>query len=501
MNFSPFTFGIDGTKKLESSSVRLLKATQPCGIILFAKNIKNPSQVKGLVHHAQDILGRKLLVMIDHEGGLICRFSQGVTHFPGNFALGKTGNASYAYRVGQIMAEELLAMGINTNLAPVLDVLVQGYNPGITVRSFGSDPKLVAKLGKAIIQGMQDNGLSATAKHFPGKGAATLDAHNTLPTLRQSKKVFSDRDLLPFKAAIKAGVDLVMTSHIRCPALDWRKIPATFSKKVVTNLLKTDLGFSGVTITDDLGMGAITERATAGQASVLAAKAGHDILLVCLKNYKEAYTVYQKARDGGEITDGAHEESLQRIRRLLNKHEKYPQLLYSSLRASSEAISSKKNPLARTIARKSVAIVRKGQLILPIQNSSEPILCLVPDLSTLKNRFVFEPGLENLPQFIDNALKKRKIKARVITTRLDQETLPLPPTTDPIVFFCFNATDYPPVKNLLNKLTAHHRDSLVTVLIRNPWDLKLIPPGVTVIDAAGFRQAQIESALNLIFKL
>jgi beta-N-acetylhexosaminidase len=230
-----FMFGAYGTKP-SRKTIQLFKSTGATGLLLLARNIESPAQTKAFIDRLQQSLGRSLLVAIDHEGGWVLRFKKGLTTFPGNAALGRTADPALAYEVGRQMALELFPLGIRMNLAPVLDVSTKNYNPGIGIRSFGQDPTLVGKLGAAFTRGLQDHSVSACAKHFPGKGAATVDAHVDLPTIKLPRAGFIKTHLAPFKAATAAGVDAVMTSHVRFPAFD--SVLATFSKKIVGDVLR-----------------------------------------------------------------------------------------------------------------------------------------------------------------------------------------------------------------------------------------------------------------------
>ncbi|MBI5596806.1 MAG: beta-N-acetylhexosaminidase [Elusimicrobia bacterium] len=275
---APFLFGFEGAR-VSRPVVRLLKDTDAAGILLLARNITSPAQVRGLVHGLEDALGRRLIVSIDHEGGWVLRFTHGVTFFPGSAALGRIGDPVLAERAGAVMAREMAAMGVNLNLAPVLDVLGPGYNPGIGIRSFGRDPVLVGRLGAAFIRGQEGHGVAACAKHFPGKGAANMDAHVDLPLIKVSRGELENVHLTPFRDAIRAGVASIMTSHVLMPAID-RRTPATFSRKAVHGLLRKKLGYRGLIVSDDLCMGAVTKRMPLGTAAVEALGAGHDLLIV-----------------------------------------------------------------------------------------------------------------------------------------------------------------------------------------------------------------------------
>ena len=191
-------------------------------------------------------------ITIDQEGGMVSRVGAPATIFPGNMALGATGNQALAYSQGQVLGCEMRSLGINADFAPVLDVNTNPNNPVIGLRAISDDPNLVAQLGGAQIQGIQSQGVSATAKHFPGHGDADTDSHLGLPRVTYSRQVLNQH-LVPFKTAISSGVDMIMTAHIVVDAID-PKLPATLSKPVLTGLLRQELGFTGVITTDALDM-------------------------------------------------------------------------------------------------------------------------------------------------------------------------------------------------------------------------------------------------------
>lgn len=193
-----------------------------------------------------------LAIGMDQEGGLVARLRQGATDWPGAMALGATGSTELSYREGVALGEELRAVGVNVDFAPVLDVNTSAANPVIGVRSFGDDPEQVGALGVAHIRGLQEQGVAATAKHFPGHGDTHLDSHLSLPRVSYGRATL-DRHLAPFRAAIDAGVDMIMTAHVVVDAVDPEK-PATLSSKVLTGLLREELGYQGLIVTDALDM-------------------------------------------------------------------------------------------------------------------------------------------------------------------------------------------------------------------------------------------------------
>ncbi|MCM8776386.1 MAG: beta-N-acetylhexosaminidase, partial [Candidatus Omnitrophica bacterium] len=267
-------FGISGTA-VTGEIVKIFRKTHAGGLILFRRNFKTAPQSKSLIENLESALGRRLLVAVDHEGGRVVHLGEAVTLFPSNLTLGATGNEDYARRQGEIEAVELKRLGLDINLAPCLDVLTETFSPNIGIRSYGRDPELVARLGRARIQAMQTGGISACAKHFPGQGHSPLDAHLKLPCLDTSLEEMRRVHLRPFAEAIQAGVDLVMSSHPVYSQLDPTGVPATFSRRIVHDCLRKELGFQNVIISDDLEMGALKGICPIGEAACRTAQAGH----------------------------------------------------------------------------------------------------------------------------------------------------------------------------------------------------------------------------------
>jgi beta-N-acetylhexosaminidase len=245
------------------------------GVVLFARNVRDPEQVADL---AGSLCGERpeLLIAVDEEGGDVTRLeAAGGSSFPGNLALGAVDDPDLTRRVAAAIGGELAAVGVNLDLAPVADVVVDPANPIVGVRSFGSDPQLVARHVAAFVEGLQSTGVAACAKHFPGHGETSADSHLELPTAEADREALFARALPPFAAAVRAGVRAVMTAHIRFTALG--EEPATLSS-AATALLRGELGFDGLLMTDALEMHAISGTVGLEEGAVLALAAGADAL-------------------------------------------------------------------------------------------------------------------------------------------------------------------------------------------------------------------------------
>jgi beta-N-acetylhexosaminidase len=313
--------GFDGSAATGATgAIRELKAG---GLALLA-NAQTASEARELLQssgqHARDSGVLLPLISIDHEGGLVQRIRSGVTNFGSNWQLGQTRpierGVLTACTRGAIHGRELSDMGIQMNLSPVLDVWDNPQNTVIGERSFSSDPKIVEQLGVTYIQGLQAQGVLAVAKHFPGHGSSTEDSHLTLPVVRHDRAWLDNHELVPFRAAFRAGVAAVMTAHVSYPLVDPQPmLPASLSPAIVGGILRRDLGYSGLVLTDDMGaMQAITDRYSPGEAAVRAILAGAD-MLISVGPLERQRSMAQALRGavGNTISTERLDESVRRI--------------------------------------------------------------------------------------------------------------------------------------------------------------------------------------------
>jgi beta-N-acetylhexosaminidase len=251
------------------------------GVILFARNVEAPEQVAELAREAQSLAKElPLWVSVDQEGGRVARLKAPFTVWPPMITLGRSGDAGLASRFAGALAAELKAVGVSLDYTPVLDVLTNPRNPVIGDRALGERADDVARLGRAIVSALQAEGIAACCKHFPGHGDTSTDSHHELPLIEHPPERLHEVELVPFRAAIEAGVAAIMTAHILIPALDEER-PATLSPTIVRGLLKGTLGYRGLVLSDDLEMRAIRARHDLPEATVAAVAAGCDAVLMC----------------------------------------------------------------------------------------------------------------------------------------------------------------------------------------------------------------------------
>jgi len=321
----PFVLGNFAPEGSETHDriVRVIEEENIGGVIM---SVGSPSEVAIKLNDLQSHSKYPLLVSADLETGAGFRF-RGAVHIPTNIALGgatmfpslmvfgATGDPKHAYELGRITALEARAMGVHVPFAPVLDVNNNPDNPIINIRSFGEDPEAVADLGVALVQGLQDFGAVATGKHFPGHGDTETDSHLALPIIRVGRARLDAVELVPFRAAIDAGIQGIMTAHIAVPELSGEATPSTLSPRVLTDLLRNDLGFEGIVFTDAMDMAAVNRLYPRGEAAVRAVLAGADVILMPA-DVKQAIDAILEAIDDERLTEARIDESVGKLLRL-----------------------------------------------------------------------------------------------------------------------------------------------------------------------------------------
>ena len=312
-------------KVLDDNLRSMIREMHVGGLTLFKRNVSDPTQVTELCQAAQafalESANPPLLIAIDQEGGPVARLGPPFTVFPGNPAIGAANSETAATEFASITARELKGVGINMNLAPVLDVAPPELNSVMADRAFGGEPELVTRLGKAVIETLQDNGIPATAKHFPGIGRTTADSHLDLPYLDVKRAALDTSDLVPFRAAIASGVEAVMLSHVVYQDLD-RHWPASLSTVIAKDLLRETLGFKGIAMTDDLDMGAIEKHFDIETAIRRISDAEIDIALICHDRLKIEKACRALLKAVGESED-ARTKATASVRRILRIKQKY----------------------------------------------------------------------------------------------------------------------------------------------------------------------------------
>ncbi|MGH8071129.1 MAG: beta-N-acetylhexosaminidase [Candidatus Entotheonellia bacterium] len=312
-----FMVGIEGTEVTPELAAWM--ATYGWGgVIIFGRNVESPAQLlfltQGLQAAAQARGHLPLLIAVDQEGGRVARLKAPFTPFPTAAKVGQMGSERLAYHVGDAIATELRAVGINMDMAPVLDVLTNPANTVIGDRAFGTDPQCVARQGVACMRGLHAAGVLAVGKHFPGHGDTRLDSHVALPDSKRTVAQLQACELLPFQEAIAAGLQAIMTAHVIYKAWDPHQ-PATLSSSILSGILREEMRFSGVIISDDLGMAAVSETLPWEEVPLRALRAGVDLLLIChhRQRQEQAYARVLSAVQHGELPEALVDRAVARV--------------------------------------------------------------------------------------------------------------------------------------------------------------------------------------------
>ena len=479
---------------LHDDDICVFRDTRAAGLILYRRNFEGPTQLLDLLARLEGALGRRLLVATDHEGGRIVMLGRGVTIFPDNLTVGTAGEETFAYKEGLIEARELRRLGVDLNLGPCLDVLTDLYSPNIGIRSYGKDPKLVASYGVARLRGMAKGGLSACPKHFPGKGHSPLDAHLKLPTIMSDWDEMRAVHLVPFVEAIAAGVDCVMTSHPVYPRLDPSAVPATFSRRIVEEYLRGELGFRGVIVSDDLEMGAVSETCSIGEATVRAAAAGHDLLLICHTEaaQRAAATALTDAYRSGQLPRTGLENAAARVRALRERR---------SVRAEGGPPAAERDgaPLAMAMATRAVTELAPGREGFARALNGR-VLVVFPRFSELAARITIEPEVCDEAGWVRVAFAPAGVTPDTRVVGIEpsaaeiEDAATRAAAADATVLFLYDAHLYPSNRALLDAVQARAR-RLAVVLLRDPYDAALLRSGVFGITAFGWRRCQLDAVV------
>lgn len=316
--------GLDGYT-IDDTAKRMIEDYYVGGFIFFGRNVKDSTQLLQLINSLKDTNSGNnipLFISVDEEGGKVSRVPNEFIKIPTNRTIGQKNDGKVSYQIGSAIGETIKSFGFNMNFAPILDIDSNPKNPVIGDRSYGSNEKIVSELGIEAMKGIQSKGVIPVVKHFPGHGDTAVDSHISLPTVNKDLKSLMEFELIPFKESIKNGADAVMVAHILFNEIEPEN-PATLSKVLITDILRDQLNFNGVVITDDLTMGAIMENYDIGDAAVRSVKAGSDIVLVChdYDNGIEVLNALKNAVEERMISEERIDESVYRVLELKKKYD------------------------------------------------------------------------------------------------------------------------------------------------------------------------------------
>jgi beta-N-acetylhexosaminidase len=480
--------------ELPPSATRRIRERGVVGVTLFrAHNVVDPPQIRRLtsaIQAARPAGDPPLLIAADQEGGQLIGLGDGTTPFAGAMALGATGDEALAERVAGAMGRELRALGVNVDYAPVCDVANNPANPALGIRSFGDDPAAVGRLAAATVRGLQGEGVAATVKHFPGAGDTAADPHHELPLVPRTNVELAGRELIPFRTALDAGARMVMTGHFALPDLD-AGLPTSLSAAVLRDLLRDQLGFAGVTVTDAMDMRALAQGSAQIVDAIAALRAGEDVLLgavgePAMERLEEGLT--QAVRRGlfDPDDDAAANRRLDELRRWLGDHEPPPLDVLGC---------GDHQALAAELARRSITLVRNDERLLPLQPAADARIAVVQsipaDLTPADTSSTVVPTLAS-------ALRRRHAGVVEIllpptpgdsdVAGLDERLAPF----DIVVVGTFSAHVQPAQAALAAAVLANGTPT-VTVALRTPWDLLAYPSARTHVCSYGILPPSMEA--------
>lgn len=484
---------------------------QPGGVIYFTvrngdDNIGDPAQVatlsNGLQRVARSLPGRiPLQISVDQEGGaLVARFgaASGATQMPGNMALGATGSAAAARRSASVIGTELAAVGVTQDYAPVADVNVNPNNPVIGIRSIGADPALVSDLVAAQVRGFHRGGVTAVAKHFPGHGDTGVDSHFGLPEVTHTRAQLETIDLPPFRAAIAAGVDTIMTAHVVLPAIH-PGVPATMSRKILTGLLRKQLGFDGLIVTDALDMSGATATYPPDVAPVRALLAGADQLLIPPQMDTAYASVLRAVRDGviskKRLNDSVHRILLHKLR-----HRLFDDPYVDPVAAGRVMGAPAHRAAAQAVSDRTTTLIENEAGLLPLVPGPRRVLVAGWGATTTQSLAtalaahgatteVLESGTTPTQEAVDAAVTAARDADLVVVSTNNAYAVDAA-TGEPTAAA---AAQTRLVRALLATGTP-----VVVAAVRNPYDIASFPEAPTVLATYGYTASQLESLVRVL---
>lgn len=470
------------------------------GVIYFAwsNNVANPQQIAKLSNGLQRAAAGRdtkvdppLLISTDQEMGVVVRVGPPATQLPGSMALGATRDPRAAQQAAQVTGRELRAIGINQNYAPDADVNVDPQNPVIGVRSFSSDPALVSQLVAAQVTGFEQpgkQGVSSTAKHFPGHGDTSTDSHYGLPVIDHTREEWEQLDEPPFRAAVEAGIDSIMTAHIVVPSLDPSEDPATLSQPILTGLLRERLGYDGVVVTDSLQMAGVREKYGDDEVAVRAVLAGADQLLMPM-DMDVAYEAVQEAVASGRISQERLDQSVERILRMKYERGVVQQPYVTERRVERVVGTPEHQQVAQSITDRTVTAVANPGGALPTQVDGRSVLVTgagVAPATALGDRLAAQGAVS---QVVETGLAPTATK--------QAEAVAAASGKDLVVVLTNKAWSNPGQQQLVSQLQATGVP-VVVVAVRDPYDAAYVSPDLPFLATYSSTAVSMESVVRVL---
>lgn len=482
--------------EIDSEYESLLRDYKISNVILFAGNLSSAEQAGKLCADLRRLVetsaGVPALIAVDEEGGMVTRMPQKCVSFPGAMAVAATGNPKSAYAVGTLTARELRMLGMD--LAPVLDINSNPKNPVIGVRSYGDNVNAASEYGIQMMKGLEDGGILPVVKHFPGYGETVVDAHLGLPSVEKDLEGLKKCEFIPFKRVFREGAEAVMTAHVLFPNVEPRKIPATMSKIFLTDILRGELGFKGLIITDCLEMDAVKKYYGPVKGAVAAVKSGADMIIVSHSAgvARDVCKGLEDAVASGEIPMGAVDASVKRIQRLKMK---YGNLKREDM--SGEKIENQLKALRSSAAAISVKTITLLSGTLPKLSGRTLFAGCLPDRLTP----VSSPDVKlSFPKFMSAALGGDALETPINPTGDEIDGAAAQASSDKydsIVIGTYNGNFYEGQIKMVNRLCGLNKN-VVAVSLRNPYDLKFIDSRAVKLAAYEYTENALEAVAGIL---
>lgn len=467
------------------------------GVILFARNVQSPEQLARLTQQCHQAAKYPILIGIDQEGGEVARLREGFTESPGAMALSAAQHGvELAERMSHVLATELRALGINWNYAPVLDITYSIENPAVGTRSPGSDPRRVSEIAAAEVRGFQSAGVAACGKHFPGLGDTAIDTHLDLPRLNTPVEKLLANDLLPYRAAVDAGVASIMTTHTIYTALD-KKFPATLSPTIVQKLLREELNFQGVVTTDCMEMHAIGQHFGTPQAAVHAALAGVDLILVSHTRSTQAnsYDKLLEAAKSGAVSLSRIEEANARIQKLK------AQVAITAAPDLSVINSAEHQALAQEAARAGTVLLKTHPQFFPLKPETHYKVGVVEFASYLESGILEVGGLTGFAKQLKHrapTFATMAVKAAHPTRDSLERANKLAAESHVLILATRNAHLIPQELEIARELMTIAQHTIL-ICLRNPYDASVLSNADVILCTCGGSAPSIQAAIDALF--
>lgn len=486
--------GFPGTE-VDAELEELIRTYKISNFILFKNNIVSAPQVKELCDKLQQLTikytGNTAFISIDQEGGMVTRLPEDCVNIPGAMALAATNSVRDVYLAGKMTGEQLRALGINFNLAPVADINSNMDNPVIGVRSYGDEPEQVVKYCVAMMKGLLAGGVLASAKHFPGHGDTNVDSHLGLPQVNKTWDEINESELVTFQALIEAGVPAITTSHIIFPALETSNVPATMSRSIITGLLKETLGFHGLVISDCMEMSAIQKYYGTIEGIKNAVKAGVDLIFIShtMSIAREASDAITTLLEEGELSMKEMDESIKKIIH-------YKENFTKGFHVDKEFDVNTAKEFSKQLLRKSITPVQMPSNSLPkVDNHSLFIGCLPFRATNVSN--ITESSF-HFADYMSKYFKGKGILGSYNPSQSEIETVLLQANeASAVVIATYNAHLYKEQLDLV-EMAAKTNPNVIVFALRNPYDLRKLPSNVYGIAAYEYTLKSLEMLAKLM---